>query len=146
MEMHDWWMTPEKVKEFESFMAKAIEGDADAQHSVGIKYDEGYGVAKDQVQAAMWWRKAAEQGHVWAQNNLGVCYLYGQGVVENKIEAYAYMQLAGMEWSEETNDIRWNAARLRAELSIDEIAAGEERTRELQKEIEAKIAAKKAGK
>ena len=34
----------------------------------------GQGVAKDQVEAVKWYRKAAEQNYAKAQYNLGVCY------------------------------------------------------------------------
>jgi TPR repeat protein len=122
----------------------AEQGYAPAQFNLANSYRNGDGVAQDHVEAVEWYRKAAEQGDASAQNSLGVCYQYGQGVVENKIEAYAYVQLAAMSDGEYANKYSLNAARLRAELSADKITAGDERTRELQKEIEEKIAAKKA--
>ena len=49
--------------------------------------DAGFGVetAINYDEAALWFRKAAEQGD--AQYLLGICYLEGQGVSENKTEA-----------------------------------------------------------
>ena len=41
---------------------------------LGLIYAMGRGVAKDQVEAVKWYRKAAEQNHAEAQYNLGVCY------------------------------------------------------------------------
>ena len=53
--------------------AKAEAGDAESQVELGLRYDR-QGVAKDQVEAVKWYRKAAEQNYARAQYNLGVCY------------------------------------------------------------------------
>ena len=57
--------------------AKAKQGDARAQYSLGVCYYEGYVVAKDYAESMKWYRKAAEQGHACAQYNLGFCYYQG---------------------------------------------------------------------
>ena len=44
-------------------------GDGDAQHLVGLMYANGQGVPQNSVEAAKWYRKAAEQGVRNAQNN-----------------------------------------------------------------------------
>ncbi|MBX9561168.1 sel1 repeat family protein [Aeromonas hydrophila] len=43
-------------------------------------YAKGNGVAKDDKQAALWFRKAAEQGVSMRNSNLGIMYNYGAGV------------------------------------------------------------------
>jgi hypothetical protein len=89
-----------------------------------------------------WYRKAADQGDAKAQCNLGVSYRYGYGVAKDEVEAYAYYNLAGI-----TNEIaRKNLANLEEGMSSETRIRGQQRTKELQKEIDAKIAAKKAGK
>ena len=126
-----------------SWWRKAAEqGHTDAQFKLGNIYRTGEGVAKDFVQAVSWYRKAAEQGLALAQYNLGVCYANGEGVAKDEIEVYAYWNLAGIT----DESARKNLAILEKKMSRDEIASGQQRTKELQKEIEAKIAAKKAGK
>ena len=45
------------------------------------------GVGKDDVEAAKWFRKAAEQGHDWAQCLLGLMYRAGKGVNRDNAEA-----------------------------------------------------------
>ncbi len=40
---------------------------------VGVCYDQGQGVAKDESKAAQWFAAAAAQGHVNAQYDLGLC-------------------------------------------------------------------------
>ena len=40
----------------------AEQGDADAQHNLGVMYDKGEGVPQNNVLAYMWWNLAAAQG------------------------------------------------------------------------------------
>jgi TPR repeat protein len=72
-------------------LAKAYAGDAAAQYQVGWYYEhpnaiwsDGYTESgsspHDYVQAASWYRKAAEQGNADAQYDLGDFYLFGHGV------------------------------------------------------------------
>lgn len=75
-------------------LAKAKAGDDVAQYKVGYDYYLGQGVAQDYAQAAIWWRKAADQGYARAQNNLGVLYTTGQGVPQSFGEAYFWQNLA----------------------------------------------------
>jgi len=49
-------------KDFKSLKALAEKGDAIAQYNLGVMYDEGKGVEKDEKEAVKWYRKAAEQG------------------------------------------------------------------------------------
>src|SRR6266516_3116106 len=67
--------------------AKAEAGDADSQVELGLRYLDGEGVAKNQVEAVKWFRKAAEQNFAKAQVNLGVCYEKGEGVAKDEVEA-----------------------------------------------------------
>jgi len=55
-------------------LARAEQGDADAQNNLGVRYATGEGVTQDKVEAAKWYRKAAEQGNAYAQCNLGDSY------------------------------------------------------------------------
>lgn len=61
----------------------AEQGHADAQNSLGVRYDNGQGVTQSHTEAVKWFRKAAEQGDRWAQCNLGWKYFYGQGVPQS---------------------------------------------------------------
>jgi len=55
----------ESVKELRR---AAVWGDKDAQFSLGLCYHEGCGVAKNHVEAAWWFRRAAKQGHEVAES------------------------------------------------------------------------------
>ena len=119
-----------------SWYRKAAEqGNAEAQSNLGACYYTGEGVAKDRVQAVSWYRKAAEQGYAEAQSNLGYFYESGTGVAKDEIEAYAYYNLAGI-----TNDLaRENLADLEKKMSPDARLLGQQRTKQLQKEIEGRL-------
>jgi TPR repeat protein len=73
---------------------QAKAGDPIAQYKLGYDYFLGRGVPLDYVQAAIWWRKAADQGYPQAQNNLGVLYNAGKGVPQSYAEAYFWENLA----------------------------------------------------
>ena len=49
---------------------------------------------EDDVEAARWYRLAAEQGNAGAQVNLGFMYYQGEGVPEDDAEAMRWYQLA----------------------------------------------------
>jgi uncharacterized protein len=75
--------------------AKAEQGNAEAQYVLGTAFTFGnLGVAKNQVEAVKWYRKAAEQNHADAQYNLSVSYSKGAGVAKNKIEAVKWCRKA----------------------------------------------------
>ncbi len=60
---------------FEQLLARAEEGDANAQLSLGEKYYDGQCVLKDYKEAMKWYRKAADQGDAMAQARLGLMYV-----------------------------------------------------------------------
>jgi S1-C subfamily serine protease len=51
-------------------------------------------VAKDEVEAVKWYRKAAGQDYAMAQFNLGFCYANGQGVAKDEVEAVKWFRKA----------------------------------------------------
>ena len=72
----------------------AEQGNAKAQYNLGIMYDKGQGVPKDDTEAGKWFRKAAEQGNAFAQVNLGFKYAKGQGVPKDDTEAVKWFRKA----------------------------------------------------
>ena len=63
----------------------ADQGDAPAQHNLGLMYDQGRGVPQDYAAAVSWYRKAADQGDAIAQYNLGLMYDQGRGVPQDVV-------------------------------------------------------------
>jgi TPR repeat protein len=95
--------TPETVTEqspatadsdLEQLLALANQGNAHAQFHLGLKYENGEGVLKDETKAVECYRKAAEQGYVEAQYNLGQMYYDGRGVPRDVKEARKWFRLA----------------------------------------------------
>ena len=72
----------------------AQQGNANAQHNLGVMYDTGKGVPQDYAQALTWYRRAADQGHAKAQYNVGVMYHKGQGVPQNYSQAVQWYRKA----------------------------------------------------
>ncbi len=72
----------------------AEQGNADAQHILGVIYQSGQGVPQDNLEAAKWFRKAAEQGNADAQFNLGLMNKLGRGVPEDYSAAVRWFQKA----------------------------------------------------
>ena len=61
---------------------------------LGNLFTNGEGVPQDYVQAATWWRKAAEQGFAFAQFGLGNLFTNGQGVPQDYTQAAAWYRKA----------------------------------------------------
>ena len=99
-----------RVEENESkakaFYRKAVEldiegmaegGDQYAQACLGVMYQHGWGVDKNEATAVEWYRKAAEQGYATAQRNLGEMYQYGSGVDKNESTAVEWYRKAAKQ-------------------------------------------------
>ena len=92
-------------------------------------YTIGQGVAQDYVEAAKWYRKAADRGFDKAQFNLGLLYEHGEGVVQDYVQAHMWMNPAASQaYSDETYAaIRDRAA---AKMNPTQIAKAQRRARE----------------
>tara|TARA_B110000014_G_C19986057_1_gene510628 strand:- start:271 stop:780 length:510 start_codon:yes stop_codon:yes gene_type:complete len=84
----------------------AKQGDADAQFSLGVMYEKGEGVAKDNKAAVKWYTLAAEQGLADAQFNLGVMYANGTGVIKDNVYAHLWWNIAASSGDEDASENR----------------------------------------
>jgi len=73
---------------------RAASGDADAQLALGIRYQEGDGVIKNDQEAAKWFALAARKGVLEAQYRYGLALLQGRGVVQDYKAAFDWLKLA----------------------------------------------------
>jgi len=99
-----WWLVvgmgalsaaePAPPASFAATLAKARQGDAQAQTDLGLMYGLGQGVPKDYQEAVKWFRKAAEQGLARAQGSLGSMYAKGRGVPKDYREAVQWYRKA----------------------------------------------------
>jgi uncharacterized protein len=73
----------------------ADKGNAAAQNRLAsIYFWGGHGVPQDPAQAALWYRKAGDQGNALAQANLGLMYEHGYGVPKDPVLARMWLNLA----------------------------------------------------
>lgn len=101
------------TSQFKLDQIMAERGDAMAQFSVAIAYEDGVGAKKDLKQAFDWYSKAARQGHEGAQYKVGT--FYEKGLVVKKDPKLA------MEWYKKAAGNGSHQAQKR----LDEIAANE---------------------
>jgi len=83
---------PERAAEF---MRKAAEmGDVIAKYNLGVFYENGIGVAKDDNMAVLWFAVAAQGGESAAQLAIGRRFLAGEGVKQDYDEARRWLEEA----------------------------------------------------
>ena len=94
------------------------QGHAIAQYNLGVRYGNGVGVLKDEVEALRWYRLAAEQGDTTAQLSLGVSYASGEGVLKDSVLAHMWLNIAGANGREFAREWR---GRLEPDMTRAEI-------------------------
>ena len=67
--------------------SSAAAGDVSAQFELGKIFAAGKGVERDEVQAASWFKRAAEGGSAEAQTNYAAMLFQGQGLEKDQAEA-----------------------------------------------------------
>lgn len=85
------------AQDIEKLRERAATGEAVAQYDLALMYDSGHGVAQDSVQAALWYRKAAENNVVQAQYSLGYDYFLGRGIPQNYAESSKWWHKASSQ-------------------------------------------------
>jgi TPR repeat protein len=76
-------------------------GWAPIQHTLGVLYAEGKGVAQDDFAALEWFKRSAEQNFPDAQYNLGVFYASGRGTPQNdKLGMYWRLKAAENDFAQ----------------------------------------------
>jgi TPR repeat protein len=73
-------------------------GDPEACYRLGLAYRQGSArLPKDDLSAAVWFRRAAEAGHREAMAALGEAYLGGHGVMRDPREAARWAEASRRE-------------------------------------------------
>lgn len=89
-----FYISGEYDKALAEFKPLAEQGDAKAQYFVGFLHHHGYGMKRDEAEAARWFRMAAAQGEWQSQYYLGVIYEKGVGVKQDLEAAHMWLSLA----------------------------------------------------
>ncbi len=92
---------------FEEWIVLARGGNANAQVAIAGMYRFGDGRPVDAVEAARWYRRAADLDEPVAQLNLGEMYMLGIGVPRDVVRAHLWLTLAagqGRVWARDRRD------------------------------------------
>jgi TPR repeat protein len=79
------------LKEFRQL---SDQGDAQSTYFVGFFYHNGFGVPRDDAEAAKWFRRAAAKNHSLAQYYLGKLAEQGKGVEKDPVAAHMWYSLS----------------------------------------------------
>lgn len=110
--------------EHEQLLEHANAGEAAAQAALANAYRVGHaGVQQDYVEAAKWYRKAAEQGDASAQAVLGHLYRTGEGVQQDYAEAFIWDRCAAEQGIETAQRVVGHAYRVGSGVEQDSIEA-----------------------
>lgn len=107
------------------FKPIAEQGDAEAQHFLGVIYRYGRGVKIDHTEAAKWFRMSAEQGNPEAQFYMGLSYQNGEGVPRDPVAAHMWFTLSARNPKTGLRDAAYrerDARRLEEKMSPEQIA------------------------
>ena len=89
---------------FEDFTELAARGDRFGQYYLGLMYQLGQGVPRDDALAASWFHQSAEQGYAPAQNKLGELYALGHGVSKDFNQARTWYLAAARQGLADAQD------------------------------------------
>ena len=103
------------------------QGDAHAQHCLGVMYYDGTGVPQNHIEAVKWFCMAAERGYASAQLSLGLMYARGQGVAVDHVRAHMWFALAAVQGDEGAATNRETAV---TRMTSEQIAEAERLARE----------------
>ncbi|MBV8052473.1 MAG: GAF domain-containing protein [Acidobacteriaceae bacterium] len=87
---------PVDATDMNGLRARAAQGDAEAQFTIGGRYALGKETPQDYGEAALWFLRAAEQGHIRAQSILSSYYEAGIGVPRDLAKAYFWAAVAAL--------------------------------------------------
>lgn len=81
---------------------------APAQNVMGMLYEQGKGITKDEIEAAAWYTKAAHQGFAEGATNLGKLYYRGSGVEQDYKDALRWLEIGAKKGaSDGSNSLAW---------------------------------------
>ena len=105
----------------------AEEGNANAQHNLGLMYQKGEGVPQDYKEAVRLYKLAAEQGNANAQTNLGLMYVQGKGVIQDYVYAHMWWNIATANGND---DAKSNKKRVEGMMNSSDISEAQRLARE----------------
>ncbi len=83
-----------EAQDIKQLRLSAEQGDEASQFKLGVMYDNGTDVQKDDQEAAKWYELAAEQGNASAQFSLGSLLAFGDPSIRDYVKAVLSFQMA----------------------------------------------------
>ena len=87
------------------FRPLAEEGHGGAQFYLGTCFAKGFGVERDNNEAAKWYIKSAEQGDMDSQYAIGFMYFKGHGVNKNYLAGFQWNILAALQGQKKAENL-----------------------------------------
>src|SRR5579872_401998 len=84
------------------YQKAADTGNPEGQDEIGMFYEQGLSVTKDEAEAVKWYQKAADQGYAKGEGDMGLAYENGEGVPKDLEKAKEWFQKAadqGLFWA-----------------------------------------------
>jgi len=110
------------------WLARAKQGDPEAQTYVGEIYEKGLGLPADYQAARHWYQKAAEQGYARAQIDLGYLYEKGLGVKQDPVTA--------LNWYRRASGIQGDDIEYASAIEVQAATLAQEQNELLRQEIQ----------
>ena len=106
----------------------AEQGDAEAQHNLGLIYQNGIGIASDYDTAIKWFKSAAEQRYAESSYHLGLMYFSGNyGVTQDYILAHMWWNISASQDNKAAGYIR---DRLQKKMTATQVEKAQDLARE----------------
>jgi TPR repeat protein len=83
------------------YKSAAEQGEPMGMYNVGLLYQAGQGVDRDDAQALDWFRKSAAKGYASAMHAIGAMYREGRSVTADPEEALAWFTVADKRYPPE---------------------------------------------
>lgn len=90
----------QNLNDYEQICKSALNGSAESQHELGLRFEYGRGVEQDDVSAVYWYEKSADQGYSSAQYRLAVLIDNGWGHPIDKEKAFDLYKSAALKGHE----------------------------------------------
>jgi hypothetical protein len=100
-------------------------GDVNAAYNMGVMYDEGHGVSKNDGQAAIWYRRAADKGMGPAMLNLVALIANHARTPADLVPAYMWLVIAQANAPEVRADVDRDMSRMMSLMSYRQITQAE---------------------
>lgn len=111
------------------FRVLAAQGKPEAQYFMGLFYHNGFGVPRDQNEAAKWFMKAARQGDARSQYYVGIMAEKGQGVEKDPVAAHMWLSLSAANAQTSNRDSMYTKEaieKLEKKMTPEQIATAKE--------------------